>query len=296
MRIEALNFHGTGCTLASAITAALAKGYDVEEALVLAKAYVNQAIRLGGPIGKGQATLTHSDWPNSQTDFPVATPRALLPSPASFPSCGPEPLGFYPIVDSALWVQRLLSSGVKTLQLRIKELPEALLKREIKASIVLAKQHKARLFINDYWQTAIEYGAYGVHLGQEDLDEADCEALKKAGLRLGISTHSYYEVARALAYKPSYLACGPIYHTDTKKMKAAPQGLERLKAYCQMLKYPVVAIGGIKLNKAKAILKAGAESIAVVTAVTHAENPELEIKYWLNLIHDHQKDKYLLQQ
>ncbi len=292
-RINTIHLHGTGCTLASAIAATLAQGYELQEALVLAKAYINQAIRLGGPLGKGRGTLTHSGWPKTQADFPIASSQATLPSPAPFPSCGPEPLGFYPIVDSALWVQRVLAWGARTIQLRIKELPEALLKKEIKASIVLAKQYKARLFINDYWRDAIDYGAYGVHLGQEDLDEADCEALKKAGLRLGISTHSYYEVARALAYKPSYLACGPIYHTNTKIMKAAPQGLERLKAYCQLLDYPVVAIGGIKLNKAISVMKAGAESIAVITAITQAEHPEQELRHWLDLIQDYQKDNSL---
>ncbi|RUR11339.1 thiamine phosphate synthase [Legionella sp. km772] len=292
-RLNTPHLHGTGCTLASAIAANLAQGYETEEALVLAKAYVNQAIRLSGPLGQGRGTLSHSNWLNNQADFPFATLRSRLPSPQAFPSCGPKPLGFYPIVDSAHWVQVLLSWGVKTIQLRIKDLAAAPLKREIKAAIVLAKQYQARLFINDYWQEAMEYGAYGVHLGQEDLEKADCEALKQAGLRLGISTHSYYEVARALAYKPSYLACGPIYHTNTKVMKAAPQGLERLKAYCQLLNYPVVAIGGIKLNKALAILDTGAASIAVITAITQAENPEQETKNWLYLIDEYMKESSL---
>lgn len=280
-RSASTNLHGTGCTMASAIAASLALGYEVEEALVLAKAYINQGIRLSGPLGQGRGTLKHAGWPNTQVDFPKATASTALPTAEAFPSCGPEPLGFYPIVDSAAWIERLLVCGVSTLQLRIKNLAKPQLQHEIKTSIALAKQSNARLFINDYWQEAINYGAYGVHLGQEDLDDADCEAIKKAGLRLGISTHSYYEVARALAYNPSYIACGPIFRTTTKIIKTAPQGLARLQAYSQMLNYPVVAIGGINLDNARQIREAGAKGIAIITALTQATNPEREIQQWL---------------
>lgn len=274
--------HGTGCTFSSAIAACLAKGYELNESLVLAKAYINQAIRLGQPLGHGRGAVGHGGWPSAQKDFPVVTAHVnnhIEPMP--FLSCGPEPLGFYPIVDSAQWVQRMLDCQVTTLQLRIKDLPKSQLIKEIKDSIALARQYQARLFINDYWQYALEYGAYGVHLGQEDIDTADCQSLQQAGLRLGISTHSYYEIARALAYKPSYIACGPIYHTNTKVMQAAPQGLQRLQAYCRMLDYPVVAIGGIKREQLDAVVRAGADGVAVITAISQATNPEEETAQWI---------------
>jgi hydroxymethylpyrimidine kinase / phosphomethylpyrimidine kinase / thiamine-phosphate diphosphorylase len=288
-KIDTPHRHGTGCTLASAITATLAQGYEVTEALVLAKAYINQAIRLGGALGKGQGTLAHKGWPSLQADFPMVSTKPTIIEQPPFPDCGLKPLGFYPIVDSAQWVECLLALGVNTLQLRIKDLPDHLLREEIKISVALAKKYQARLFINDYWQYALHYGAYGVHLGQEDIDEADWMALNKAGIRLGVSTHSYYEIARALAYKPSYLACGPIYHTNTKVMNAAPQGLARLTTYCQLFNYPVVAIGGIKLDNVHDVLHTGADSIAVITAITQAAQPEHEVARWLHVINNYQR-------
>lgn len=275
--------HGTGCTLSTAIASCLAQGYDVKESLVLAKAYVNQSIRAGTVLGQGLRTIGHGTWPRCQEDIPFATQGPWMHEvKKAFHSCGPSPLGFYPIVDSALWVARMLRCQVKTIQLRIKDKPKDLLIEEIKQSIALARQYKARLFINDYWQYALEFGAYGVHLGQEDLESADGDALQKAGLRLGISTHSYYEIARALVYRPSYIACGPIYPTQTKIMKAAPQGLTRLNAYCQLLDIPVVAIGGIKLKQLNEVARTGVDGVAVITAITQATNPEQEAQSWIN--------------
>jgi hydroxymethylpyrimidine kinase/phosphomethylpyrimidine kinase/thiamine-phosphate diphosphorylase len=276
------HLHGTGCTLSSALTAALALGYDLQESFVLAKTYINQAIRNSTQLGKGAGSVGHAGFPNRQEDLPsaVLTDTQCKEHPA-FASCGPEPLGFYPIVDTAHWVNMLLKAGVNTLQLRIKDKSHSQIIEEIKESIALAKQYQARLFINDYWQEALALGAYGVHLGQEDIEQADLEALQQQGLRLGISTHSYYEVARALTYKPSYVACGPIFATQTKVMEKGPQGLLRLKAYCQMLNYPIVAIGGIKLTHLKEIRKAGADGVAVITAITKANDPVEETSLWL---------------
>ena len=293
-RLSTPHRHGTGCTLASAIAATLAKGYAVQEALVLAKAYINQGLRLSSPLGDSRGAIAHHGWPMQHIDYPLAVSSSSFNSPKqSFPSCGPHPLGFYPIVPNANWIKRLLDCGVNTMQLRIKEATEGVLHREIETSIALAKTYNARLFINDYWQYALAYGAYGVHLGQEDLAQADWQALHTAGIRLGISTHSYYELARALAYQPSYIACGPIYPTQSKIMQAKPQGLARLKAYCALLECPVVAIGGINLENAVAIIKTGAAGVALISALTLSQRPEQEIYKWLKLIDTHQKEASL---
>jgi len=178
---------------------------------------------------------------------------------------------------------RILPLGVKTVQLRIKDLEGEALEQELVAAIALAEQHDCRLFINDYWQDAIRLGAYGVHLGQEDIETADLAAIAKAGLRLGVSTHCYYEVARARALKPSYMAIGPIFETQTKVMRFGPQGLERLRLWRRCLVGELVAIAGIKLHNAGEVLAAGADSIAVITAVTEAPDPEAAVKQWLKL-------------
>ena len=144
-----------------------------------------------------------------------------------FPSC-PARLGLYAVVDSVEWIERLLTAGVRTLQLRIKDRPAEEVEPAIQQAIALGHAYQARLFINDYWQLAIKHHAYGVHLGQEDLDVADLEAIRHAGLRLGLSTHDDREIDRALAFQPSYIALGHIFPTQTKAMPSAPQGLEQL--------------------------------------------------------------------
>lgn len=181
-------------------------------------------------------------------------------------------LGLYPVVDSYAWVEKLLPRGVKTIQLRIKQ-AHARLEEEISKSIGCAKQHGATLFVNDYWKLALELGAEAVHLGQEDLASADLKAIRKADLLLGISTHCLAEVERAFAIAPSYIACGPIYATTSKIMPFAPQGIERLAYWCQSLPFPIVAIGGINLDRVPAVLAAGAKGVALISAITKAADP-----------------------
>ncbi|WP_338559056.1 thiamine phosphate synthase [Erwinia sp. E_sp_B04_7] len=191
-------------------------------------------------------------------------------------SRGPFPataarLGLYPVVETVAWVERLLDAGVRTLQLRIKDLPEQAVEQDIAAAVALGKRYQARLFINDYWRLAIRYQAYGVHLGQEDLDVADLDALHRAGLRLGLSTHDDSELDRALAEQPSYIALGHVFPTQTKAMPSSPQGLEELKRHVSRLKgISTVAIGGISLERAPQVLATGVGSIAVVSAITQA--------------------------
>lgn len=183
----------------------------------------------------------------------------------------PHQLGLYAVVDSLEWIARLLDAGVRTLQLRIKDRPAAEVEPVIQQAIALGRACQARLFINDYWQLAIKHRAYGVHLGQEDLETADLEAIREAGLRLGVSTHDDHEIDRALAVKPSYIALGHIFPTQTKAMPSSPQGLEQLQRHIARLgNIPTVAIGGISLARAPAVLACGVGSIAVVSAITQA--------------------------
>ncbi|EPE7177878.1 thiamine phosphate synthase [Cronobacter sakazakii] len=183
----------------------------------------------------------------------------------------PRRLGLYPVVDSVEWVTRLLDAGVRTLQLRIKDKTEAEAEADVAAAIALGQRYHARLFINDYWRLAIKHQAYGVHLGQEDLQTADPDAIRRAGLRLGVSTHDDMEIDVALAVRPSYIALGHVFPTQTKQMPSAPQGLAQLAAHVKRLgDYPTVVIGGISLERAPAVLETGVGSIAVVSAITRA--------------------------
>jgi thiamine-phosphate pyrophosphorylase len=190
------------------------------------------------------------------------------------------PIGFYPVVHDAAWVQRLLGWGVRTVQLRFKAAGRtpAEIEREVNAAVVAGKAVPgAQVFINDHWQLALAAGAYGVHLGQEDLDTADLRALRGAGLRLGLSTHSLAELARAQAVQPSYLAIGPVYPTTLKVMPYGPVGLKQLAAWAALAApCPVVAIGGISLERLPGVLAClggGSDGVAVVSAVTLAADP-----------------------
>lgn len=188
-------------------------------------------------------------------------------------------LGLYPVVDSFLWIERLISAGVKTLQIRLKNQSSAEAETEIVRCIELARRHQVRLFVNDFWQLAIKHRAYGVHLGQEDLQTADLNAIQQAGLRLGVSTHSQAEIDAVLPLRPSYIACGHIFPTKTKQMPSQPQGLAALAEQVRKLgTMPTVAIGGIKEVDFPAVLATGVGSIAVVTAITEAADWKNAVK------------------
>lgn len=191
------------------------------------------------------------------------------------------PIGFYPVVPTADWVQRLLGWGVRTVQLRIKAADHspAEIALQVRAVVQAGRAVPgAQVFVNDHWQLALAAGAYGVHLGQEDLNTADIEALRRAGTRLGLSTHTPAELARAHAVQPSYLAIGPVYPTTLKVMPYDPVGLERLKLWApQAAPYPVVAIGGISLERLPGVwacLGGENDGVAVVSAVTLATDPQ----------------------
>lgn len=274
--------HGTGCVLSAAITASLAHGYAIQDALVLGKTYVTQAIRNAQQIGQGFDLPSHLGWPQGAENLPYISDEALTAIKPAFPDCG-EVIALYPIVDSLKSLETLCGTGVTCVQLRIKNAPPEQLRQEIKAGIELARHHGIRLFINDYWQLAIDYAAYGVHLGQEDLQAADMEKIYRAGLRLGISTHSYYELARAARYKPSYLALGPIYPTQSKVMVFAPQGIQNLQHWRSLVACPLVAIGGIDYEQFPEVLSVAVDGIAVISAISKASDPRAKTKKLLQL-------------
>jgi thiamine-phosphate pyrophosphorylase len=189
---------------------------------------------------------------------------------------------FYPILDSADWIARLLPCGIRLVQLRVKDRPRDEIRREIASAKALCDKAAAQLIVNDYWEEAIALSCDFVHLGQEDLATADLKAIRRAGMKLGISTHDYPELARALEAEPDYIALGPIYPTKLKAMKFAPQGLPRIGEWKKKIgAIPLVAIGGITLERAEGVFAAGADSAAVVTDITLNADPETRTRDWV---------------
>lgn len=189
---------------------------------------------------------------------------------------------FYLIVDSADWVERLVPVGVGLVQLRMKNVPEHRLRDEIRRAKAACAAHDCQLIVNDYWQIAIEEGCDFVHLGQEDLAEADLAAIRAVGMKLGLSTHDEEELDTALAAKPDYVALGPVWPTILKKMKWAPQGVERLKDWkARIAPLPLVAIGGLNPDRVPAVFENGADSAAVVTDITLNTDPEARTREWI---------------
>jgi thiamine-phosphate diphosphorylase len=188
----------------------------------------------------------------------------------------------YPVVDHASWVPRLASQGVRLVQLRIKEQPEQSVRAQIEAAHGYCSAAGVQLIINDYWQLALESGCDFVHLGQGDLESADLPTLRRAQVRLGISTHDEAELERALSVSPDYIALGPIYPTLLKVMPWAPQGLARLGEWKRRIgSIPLVAIGGITLERLPGVFAAGADVAAVVTDILRASDPEERVRQWL---------------
>lgn len=189
---------------------------------------------------------------------------------------------FYPVFDDVSWLDRMLPLGVKLVQLRIKDRPEADLRAAIREGQALARAHDAVLVVNDYWRIAIDEGCDWVHLGQEDLDTADIDAIRGAGLKLGISTHDHAELERALALTPDYVALGPVYETILKKMAFGPQGLDKLAEWNRLIgDTPLVAIGGMTVERGEGALKAGADIVSAVTDITLNADPEARVREWL---------------
>ena len=311
-RIASNYSHGGGCSFACALASFLSLGYLVRDAFTLAKAFINQGLvatecisaeqnhdyygafeQLTWPLKSTEATKKTNTFPEVVNDLNQQYQN--LPAFESLNLKG-EKLGLYPVIGSIAWLKRLLPLGLKTIQLRVKNLSLNELEQVIIEAVNLTKDYDTRLFINDYWQLAIKHGAYGVHIGQEDLCAADLVQIQQAGLRLGISTHGCYEFLLAQQLQPSYLAVGAIFPTKTKDMTGQIQGLDNLKHLLILRsqlpeqltaeqKTPVVAIGGINLARAPEVLATGVDSIAVVTAITEAKDPEQAVSDLLKCVY-----------
>ncbi len=189
---------------------------------------------------------------------------------------------FYPVVPDSHWVARLVPAGTRFIQLRIKDQPEAELRRQVREARDVCARHGADLIVNDYWQIAIDEGCSWVHLGPDDLIDADVKAIRRAGLKLGVSTHDHAELDKALSADPDYVALGPIWPTLLKKMPWAPQGLERIGEWKKLIgNRPLVAIGGLTLDRALQCLKAGADSAAVVGDIVNNADPIAQAGKWI---------------
>jgi len=278
-RIETEHDHGTGCVFASAAAAALAHGFVAADAVVLAKMATTEGLRHAYAAGGGAGPVApRAGFASRLANLPVLDPLPHADSRFAFPAMPERTRGLYAIVDSSAWVARVLAEGVRLVQLRVKEAPADALVREIRAAVAIARAAGATLIVNDHWELALELGAHGVHLGQDDLEGADIDALHHAGLLLGISTHSYWEVCRARALSPSYIACGPIHATTLKQMPWIPQGDANLAYWCALLHdTPIVAIGGMDAARARDAMRAGAWAVAVVGAITRSDDPRAAI-------------------
>ncbi len=276
-RIATPHHHGTGCVFASSAAAALARGFVATEAIVLAKMATTHALRHGYAAGGGAGPVRpRGGFGLESANLPAWT-QAGQPERGPFAPLVDPHLGLYAVVDSVAWVRRVLAAGVRTVQLRIKDPRHPQLRDVVRASVTAAREVDAQLFVNDHWQMAIEEGAYGVHLGQEDLATADLAAIARSGLRLGISTHAYWEVCRAWGLRPSYIACGPIHPTQAKAMPWIAQGNTNLAYWCRMLLTPVVAIAGMDVARSAEAMQAGAAGVALISAITAADDPEAAI-------------------
>ena len=244
----------------SAWLGARSLGFIAQDAACIANAWQAQSLRL--------QSFDTSVWPSHTQDFGIS----LSTDTPSFAPC-PDKLGLYAVVPDAQWVDKVVQLGVPTVQLRFKSDDHRAISQQIAQSVKAVAGTPSLLFINDHWQQAMDAGAYGVHLGQEDMQEAPLQALRSAGLRLGLSSHGYSEMLAAFAWRPSYMALGAVFPTTLKKMQTAPQGLGRLTQYVQLMKHmPLVAIGGIDLYSLPAVMQTGVGSAAVVRAITGAED------------------------
>ncbi len=255
--------------------AAVQMGFIEEDAKILGKAWSRMTLQDGG--------FNPFKWPSRPEHFDLL-PWTRNMNPNAFKEC-PKRLGLYGVMPDADWVKRMVDAEIPTVQLRFKSDDRFRIRKQIKEAIQATEGSKTLLFINDYWEEAIDAQAYGVHLGQEDLESANLEQIRTAGLRLGISTHGYAELAHADRFCPSYIAMGAVFATNLKKMPTAPQGLGRLYQYAKLMShYPLVAIGGIDQDSIHAVAKSGVGSVAVVRAITQAKNPKAAVKHLQELM------------
>jgi thiamine-phosphate pyrophosphorylase len=249
--------------------AAINMGFIESDAKVLGKAWSRMA--------QGDGGFNALKWPNRPEHFDLL-PWTRNMNPNAFAEC-PKRLGLYGVMPDADWVKRMVDAELPTVQLRFKSEDKFNIRKQIREAVEAAKDSKTLLFINDYWEQAIDAGAYGVHLGQEDMTTANLDEIRASGLRLGLSTHGYAEMIYADRFCPSYIAMGAVFPTNLKKMATAPQGLGRLYQYAKLMShYPLVAIGGIDQDSIRAVAKSGVGSVAVVRAITQAKDPKAAVR------------------
>lgn len=270
------SWRGTGCSFATALACALAQPMLLPDALVLASLYLQQCLQR--PATK-PFQLGRAGWPLTLQPQDRMTLRGPLAGAPSINSTGFAPLqqapDIYPVVSNFSQLVEVAAAGLRTVQLRVKTGTSVQLRQQLQAAIAFGRQHQLQLFINDHWQLALELGAYGVHLGQEDLFTADLTAIHHAGLRLGISTHGYLELLQALQLRPSYIALGHVFATPTKDMPSIPQGLRllaRQQRLCQQQQIPAVAIGGIDASHLPQLRALGLSGVAMVRTVVEAKD------------------------
>ena len=272
---------GSGCILASLIAGYVANDYGFCDAIVLSCGVMSKTYQTAGALGNSTggairltADINIDDLPEI-TVFDAMVFNELGYFDSAFAPC-PLDLGLYPVVDTIEWLTRLLKQGIKTIQLRVKGLTSSEVEPLIIDAIRLGDAYNARVFINDYWRLAIKHQAYGVHLGQEDMAIADLNAINIAGVRLGLSTHGVFEALWAKQFMPSYIALGHIFATQTKDMPSKPQGVAKLSTQVRLFEgiVPVTAIGGISIQRVQSVVDTNIASVALVTAITKASNPE----------------------
>jgi thiamine-phosphate pyrophosphorylase len=255
--------------------AAINMGFIESDAKVLGKAWSRMA--------QGDGGFNALKWPNRPEHFDLL-PWTRNMNPNAFLEC-PIRLGLYGVMPDADWVKRMVDAQLPTVQLRFKSEDKFKIRKQIKEAVKATKDSQTLLFINDYWEQAIDAGAYGVHLGQEDMVTANLDKIRSAGLRLGLSTHGYAEMAYADRFCPSYIAMGAVFPTNLKNMPTVPQGLGRLYQYAKLMShYPLVAIGGIDQSSIHAVAKSGVGSVAVVRAITQAKDPKAAVKHLQELM------------
>ena len=259
----------------AATLAAIEMGFIETDAKTIGKAWSRMVLQDGG--------FDPYKWPSRPEQFDLL-PWTRNMNPRAFKEC-PKRLGLYGVMPDADWVKRMVEAEIPTVQLRFKSEDRYKIRKQIREAVKASEGSKTLLFINDYWEEAIDAEAYGVHLGQEDMETADLEAIRAAGLRLGLSTHGYAEMVYADRFCPSYIAMGAVFPTNLKKMPTAPQGLGRLYKYAHLMNhYPLVAIGGIDESSIHAVAKSGVGSVAVVRAITQAKNPKAAVKHLQELM------------
>ena len=264
-------------------------GFSLKDSLVIARSATSAVTRVSRETSFNKEIDT-AIWPTSYLDFPKLIERlpvidkghVYCRSDIFFPRISKESFGLYPVVDDISWIRKLLPLGVKMIQLRIKDGSKKDLEHQIIEAIKLGREYDVMVFINDHWRLAVKHGAFGVHLGQEDLERVELDRLIASGIHLGISSHGYYELLRAQSFKPSYVALGHIFATTTKQMPSQPQGLTKLKLYQNLINsiestsneisIPTVAIGGIDLSNVSDVMKCGVSCVAVVRAITLSES------------------------